>query len=107
MLQELSSKLRAAPNFELIATFWDWYVLLRSSGAKGRLTCYWDHDQACLGFNTPERLWEVADNIEKLAEQMQERGYPLTAIPLERWQEDTRSDTEVQRLAKMLSQQSE
>src|SRR2546421_11866565 len=41
MLQELYSKLIAAQNFELVAKFWDWYVLLRASGAKGRLACYW------------------------------------------------------------------
>ena len=45
MLQELHSKLIAARNFELVAKFWDWYILLRSSGVKGRLTCYWDQDQ--------------------------------------------------------------
>ena len=107
MLQELHSKLMAARNFELVAKFWDWYILLRSSGVNGRLTCYWDHDQDGLGYNAPERLWEVADNIDKLEEQMQERGCPLTAIPLELWREDTRSDTELQRLAKVLSQHSE
>src|SRR5690242_16121581 len=33
MLQELHSKLIAAQNFELVAKFWDWYVLIRASGA--------------------------------------------------------------------------
>ena len=107
MLQELHSKLIAAQNFELVAKFWDWYVLLRASGAKGRLSCYWDHDPDCLGYQSPERLWEVADNIDSLAEQMQERGYPLIAIPLELWLEDTRSDKESRRLAKVLSQHHE
>jgi hypothetical protein len=107
MLQELYSKLIAAQNFELVAKFWDWYVLLRASGAKGRLACYWDHDLDCLGYQSPERLWEVADNIDSLAEQMQGRGYPLTAIPLELWQEDTRSDKELRRLEKVLSQHHE
>jgi hypothetical protein len=107
MLEELHSKLIAARNFELVAKFWDWYILLRTSGVKGRLTCYWDHDQDCLGYSAPGRLWEVADNIDKLEEQMQARGCPLTAIPLELWQEDTRSDAELQRLAKVLSQHSE
>jgi hypothetical protein len=104
MLQELHSKLIAARNFELVANFWDWHVLLRSSGAKGRLTCYWDHDPDGLGYAAPGRLWEVADNIDELAEQMQERGYPLSAIPLELWHEDTRPDAEVRRLEKVLSQ---
>src|SRR5205085_9264567 len=107
MLQELHSKLLAARNFELVAKFWGWYILLRTSGVNGRLSCYWDHDQDCLGYAAPERLWEMADNIDKLEEQMQERGCPLTAIPLELWREDTRSDTELQRLAKVLSQHSE
>ena len=107
MLQELHSKLIAARNYELVANFWGWYVLLRASGAKGRLTCYWDHDQDCLGFNAPGRLWEVASDINTLDEQMQERGCPLTAIPLELWREDTRSDIEVKRLAKVLSQHNE
>ena len=107
MLQELHSKLIAARNFELVAKFWDWYILLRISGVNGRLSCYWDHDQDCLGYNSPERFWELADNIDKLEEQMQGRGCPLTAIPLELWREDTRSDTESQRLAKVLSQHSE
>ena len=107
MLQELHSKLIAARNFELIARFWDWYILLRASGVKGRLTCYWDHDQDCLGYNSPGRLWEVATDIDKLAEQMHARGYPLTAVPLELWQEDTRPDVEERRLAKALSQHNE
>ena len=51
MLQELHSKLIAARNFELVAKFWDWYILLRISGVNGRLSCYWDHDQDCLGYN--------------------------------------------------------
>ena len=106
MLQELHSKLIAARNFELVANFWGWYILLRASGAKGRLTCYWDHDQDCLGYNAPERLWEVADNIDRLEEQMAERGCPLSAIPLELWREDTRSDTQLRRLEKVLSQHS-
>jgi hypothetical protein len=106
MLQELHSKLIAARNFELVAKLADWYVLLRAGGVKGRLTCYWDHDQDCLGYSTPGRLWEVAADIDKLAEQMQERGYPLTAIPLELWQEDMGSDTEARRLEKVLSQHS-
>ncbi|HEX6482221.1 MAG TPA: hypothetical protein VF043_25535 [Ktedonobacteraceae bacterium] len=107
MLQELHSKLIAARNFELVAHFWGWYILLRSSGAKGRITCYWDHDPDGLGYNAPERLWEVAVDIDRLEEQMQERGCPLTAIPLELWREDTRSDAESQRLAKVLSQHNE
>jgi hypothetical protein len=107
MLQELHSKLITARNFELVAKFGDWYILLRKSGVKGRLTCYWDHDQDGLGYNAPGRLWEVADNIDRLEEQMQERGFPLTAIPLELWREDTRSDIELRRLAKVLSQHSE
>jgi hypothetical protein len=109
MLQELHSKLIAAQNFELVAKFWDWYILLRSSGVNGRVSCYWDHDQDCVGYTAPERLWELADDIDKLEEQMQERGCPLTAIPLELWQEDTRSDPipEVRRLAKVLSQHGE
>jgi hypothetical protein len=107
MLQALHSKLISARNFELVAQFWDWYILLRASGVKGRLTCYWDHDQDGLGYTAPGRRWEVADTIERLEEQMQERGCPLTAIPLELWREDTRSDNELQRLAKVLSQHSE
>jgi hypothetical protein len=109
MRQELHSKLIAARNFELVAKFWDWNILLRTSGVKGRLSCYWDHDQDCLGYNSPERFWELADDIDKLEEQMQARGCPLTAIPLELWQEDTRSDPtpELRRLAKVLSQHSE
>lgn len=107
MLQELHSKLIAARNFELVANFWGWYILLRSSGAKGRVTCYWDHDEDGLGYNAPGRLWEVADNIDRLEEQMRERGCPLTAIPLELWQEVTRPDAELQRLAKVLSQHNE
>lgn len=104
MLQELHGKLITARNFELVAKFWDWYILLRTSGVNGRLTCYWDHDQDCLGYNSPERLWEVAANIEQLEEQMRERGYPLSAIPLEFWREETRPDVEVQRLERALSQ---
>ena len=107
MLEELHSKLIAARNFELVAKFWDWYILLRKSGAKGRITCYWDHDQDGLGYAAPGRLWEVADNIDRLEEQMQERGCSLIAIPLELWREDTRSDIELQRLAKVLSQHNE
>jgi hypothetical protein len=107
MLEELHSKLIATRNFELVANFWDWYVLLRTSGVNGKLTCYWDHDPDGLGYAAPERLWEVADNIERLEEQMQERGYPLTAIPLELWHEDTRPDREEKRLAKVLSQHNE
>ena len=109
MLQELHNKLIAARNFELVANFWGWYILLRTTGVNGRVSCYWDHDLDCLGYQSPERLWEVADNIDSLAEQMQERGYPLTAIPLELWREDTRSDPnpELRRLAKVLSQHSE
>ena len=107
MLQELHNKLIAARNFELVANFWGWYILLRTTGVNGRVSCYWDHDLDCLGYNAPERLWELADNIESLEEQMEERGCPLTAIPLELWREDTRSDTELQRLAKVLSQHSE
>jgi hypothetical protein len=40
---------------------------------------------------------------------MQERGCPLTAIPLELWHEDTRTDPvpELRRLAKVLSQHNE
>ena len=106
MLQALHSKLITARNFELVAQFWGWYILLRTTGANGRLTCYWDHEQDGLGYQAPERLWEVADNIESLEEQMQERGCPLTAIPLEFWQEDTRPDKEERRLAKVLSQHS-
>ena len=104
MLQELDSKLIAARNFELVAKFWDWYILLRKSGVKGRITCYWDHDPDSLGYNAPGRLWEVADNIDKLEEQMQARGCPLTAIPLELWREDPRPDVESRRLEKVLSQ---
>jgi len=104
MLEELHSKLIAAQNFELVAKFWDWYVLLRASGVKGRLTCYWDPDQDGLGYQSPDRLWEVADNIDSLEEQMQARGYPLSAIPLELWREDTRPDKELRRLEKVLSQ---
>jgi len=104
VLEELNSKLLAARNFELVAKFSDWYILLRKGGAKGRLTCYWDRDQDCLGYTAPERLWEVADDIERLEEQMQERGISLTAIPLELWHEDTRPDAEQRRLAKVLSQ---
>lgn len=100
MLQELHSRLIAARNFELVAKFWGWYILLRSSGAKGRITCYWDQHQDCLGYAAPDRLWETAANIDKLEEQMQERGYPLSAIPLEAWHEDTRPDVELRRLAK-------
>ena len=107
MLEELQSKLIAARNFELVAKFEDWYVLLRKSGLKGRVTCYWDHDQDGLGYNAPERLWEVADDLDKLEEQMQARGFPLTAIPLELWQEDTRTDIEQRRLARVLSQHNE
>lgn len=107
MLQELHSKLIAARNFELVAEFWDWYVLLRTSGVKGKLTCYWDHDPDSLGYAAPERLWEVADTIDRLEEQMQARGYPLAAIPLELWHEDTRPDREERRLAKVLSQHHE
>jgi hypothetical protein len=109
MLEELHTKLLAARNFELVAHFWDWYILLRSSGVKGRVACYWDQEQDCLGYAAPERLWEMAYDIESLAEQMQARGCPLTAIPLEFWQEDTRSDPspEARRLAKVLSQHSE
>jgi hypothetical protein len=104
MLQELHSKLIAARNFELTAKFWDWYILLRASGAKGRVSCFWDHDQDCLGYNSPERLWEVASDLEQLDEQMRDRGYPLSAIPLGLWREDTRADVELQRLAKVLGQ---
>ena len=107
MLQELQSKLIAARNFELVAKSGDWYILLRKSGVKGRITCYWDHDQDCLGYAAPGRLWEVADDIDRLEEQMQERGLPLAAIPLELWQEDTRADIELRRLAKVLSQHNE
>jgi hypothetical protein len=107
MLQELHSKLIAARNFELVAKFWDWYVLLRASGPKGRITCYWDHDRDCLGYAAPDRLWEVADNMDSLEEQMRERGYPLAYIPLELWQEDTRPDIELRRLEKVLSQHNE
>lgn len=107
MLQELHSKLVAARNFELVANFWGWYVLLRSSGARGRLTCYWDHDQDCVGYNSPHRLWESAKDIEGLEEQMRERGCPLSAIPLELWQEDTRPDVEELRLARVLRQHNE
>ncbi|HZU69892.1 MAG TPA: hypothetical protein VFA09_21665 [Ktedonobacteraceae bacterium] len=104
MLQELQSKLIAARNFELVAQFGDWYFLLRKGGLKGRITCYWDQDQDCLGYAAPERLWEVAEDILKLEEQMQERGHPLSAIPLELWHEETRPDAEVRRLEKVLSQ---
>ena len=107
MLQELYNKLIAARNFELVAKFWDWYILLRISGVNGRPSCYWDHDPDGLGYNTPERRWELADNIDKLEEQMQGRGCPLTAIPLELWREDTRADKELQRLARVLSQHHE
>ena len=107
MLQELHSKLIAARNFELVAKFWDWYILLRLSGVNGRPSCYWDLDQDGLGYNAPGRLWEVADNIDRLEEQMRERGCPLTAIPLELWQAVTRPDAELQRLAKVLSQHNE
>ena len=107
MLQELNSKLIAARNFELVAKAGDWYILLRTSGVNGRLSCYWDHDQDCLGYNAPERLWEVADDIDRLEEQMQERGLSLAAIPLELWQEDTRANVELRRLEKVLSQHSE
>jgi hypothetical protein len=109
MRQELHSKLIAARNFELVAKFWDWYILLRISGVNGRVSCYWDHDKDCLGYQAPERLWELADNIDSLEEQMQERGCPLTAIPLELWEEDIRTDPspELRRLAKVLSQHSE
>src|SRR5574337_938694 len=103
MLQELHSKLIAARNFELVAKFWDWYILLRKSGAKGRVACYWDHHQDGLGFAAPDRLWEMADNLEKLEEQMQARDCPITAIPLDLWQEDTRTDPnpEQRRLARV------
>ncbi len=107
MLQELHDQLIAARNFELVSKFWGWYILLRKSGIKGKITCYWDHDPDCLGYAAPDRLWEIADDIDKLEEQMRERGCPLTAIPLELWQEDTRPDVEVQRLAKVLSQHHE
>lgn len=107
MLQELHSKLIAARNFELVAKFWDWYILLRLSGVNGRPSCYWDLDQDGLGYNAPGRRWEMADNLDKLEEQMQERGCPLTVIPLELWHEDTRSDKELLRLAKVLSQHNE
>ena len=107
MLEELDSKLVAARNFELVAKFWDWYILLRKSGARGRVTSYWDHDPDCLGYNAPGRLWEVADNLEKLDEQMRERGYPFAAIPLDLWHEDPRPDIEALRLAKVLSQHHE
>ena len=107
MLQELHDKLIAARKFELVAQFWGWYILLRISGVNGRAACYWDHDLDCLGYNSPERFWELADNIEKLEEQMQERGYPIAAIPLAFWHEDTRPDREERRLAKVLSQHSE
>jgi hypothetical protein len=107
MLQELHSKLIAARNFELVANFWDWYVLLRSSGARGRLTCYWDHDRNGLGYNSPDRLWETAKDIESLEEEMRARGCPLSTIPLELWQEDTRPDAEVQRLARVLREHNE
>ncbi|HLH61621.1 MAG TPA: hypothetical protein VKV20_08060 [Ktedonobacteraceae bacterium] len=104
MLQELQSKLIAARNFELVAKFGDWYFLLRKGGLKGRITCYWDQDQDCLAYAAPERLWEVAEDIDKLEEQMQERGHPLSAIPLELWHEDSRPDAELRRLEKVLSQ---
>lgn len=104
MLQELHSKLIAARNFELLAKFWDWYILLRSSGVKGRVTCYWDHDSDCLGYNAPGRLWEVADNLDKLEEQMRARGCPLSVIPLELWQEVHTPGIERRRLEKVLSQ---
>jgi hypothetical protein len=106
-LRTLHSKLIVAQNFELVAQFWGWYVLLRASGARGRLSCYWDHDQDCLGYYAPHRLWEVAADIKSLEKQMQKRGCPLAAIPLELWREDTRPDAEVKRLAKVLSQHSE
>ena len=74
MLEELNSKLIAARNFELVAKFWDWYILLRKSGAKGRITCYWDHDPDGLGYTAPERLWEVADDIDKLEDLVDSKG---------------------------------
>lgn len=107
MLEELHSKLLAARNFELVAQFWGWSILLRKSGVKGRVNCYWDQDPDGVGYTAPERLWEVADDLERLEEQMQERGCPLTAIPLKLWREDTKSDAEVRRLAKVLSQHNE
>lgn len=105
MLQELHGKLIATHNFELVAKFWDWHVLLRASGVKGRVGCYWDHDQDGVGYAAPDRNWEMADNIEKLDEQMRARGYPLSVIPFDLWHEDTRSDPspEVRRLMKVLS----
>jgi hypothetical protein len=87
-----------------MAHFWGWYILLRTPGAKGRLTCYWDQDPNGVGYNSPERLWEVADNMEQLDEQMRVRGYPLSVIPLELWHEDTRPDAEIRRLERALSQ---
>lgn len=107
MLQELHDRLIVSRNFELVARFWDWYVLLRKGGLKGKITCYWDHDPDGLGYAAPGRLWEVADNLDKLEEQMRERGCPLSAIPLELWQEDPRPDIEVRRLEKVLSQHHE
>lgn len=104
MLQELHSKLIAARNFELVTEFWGWHILLRSSGARGKLTCYWDQEEDCVGYNAPDRLWEVGDNVDKLNEQMAARGYPLSVIPLELWHEDPRPDAEVKRLEKVLSQ---
>src|SRR5437588_11589908 len=97
----------AAWIVELGDDFWEWYTLIRSSGVNGRVGCYWDHDQDCVGYTAPDRLWELADNIDRLEEQMQARGCPLTAIPLELWQEDTRADKELQRLARVLSQHHE
>lgn len=107
MLEQLHTKLLAARTFELVAQFWGWYILLRTTGVTGRLTCYWDHEQDGLGYQAPERLWEVAETMEQLEDQMQERGCPLTAIPLELWHEDTRPDKELRRLEKVLRQHSE
>lgn len=103
MLQDLHRKLVTAQNFELVTQFWGWHILLRASGARGRLSCYWDHDQDCLGYYTPVCRWEVAADIESLEKQMQERGFPLSVIPLELWQEETRPDAEIKRLEKVLS----
>jgi hypothetical protein len=107
MLQELNSKLMATRSRELVANFWGWYILLRSSGTQGRVSCYWDQDQDGLGYNAPDRLWEVAANIDELEEHMQGRGCPLSAIPLGLWREDLRSDVELKRLMKVLSQHRE
>jgi hypothetical protein len=104
MLEELHQKLLAANNFELVAHYEDWYILLRASGTRGRLTCYWSHEEDAVGYNYPTRLWDSAPDINALEEVMKSRGLPLSKIPLHLWHEDPRPDAEEQRLKKMLSE---